>query len=59
MFGELSMGGRTRLAAQFKTIAALVSVGVSLAGDFPCAWAEPTGPGLRELVSFKRKVGLL
>ena len=32
---------------------------VSLAGDFPGAWAEHTGPGLRERVSFKRKVGLL
>jgi len=28
------MGGGTRMAAQFKVIAALVSVGVSLAGDF-------------------------
>jgi len=42
------MGGGTRMAAQFKVIAPLVSVGVSLAGDFPGAWAEPTGPGLRE-----------
>ena len=49
------MGGGTRMAAQFKVIAALVSVGVSLAGDFPGAWAEPTGPGLRERGSFKRK----
>jgi hypothetical protein len=47
------------MAAQFKVIAALVSVGVSLAGDFPGVWAEPTGPGLRERVSVKRKVGLL
>jgi hypothetical protein len=53
------MGGGTRMAAQFKVMAALVSFGVSLAGDFPGAWAEPTGPGLRERVSFKRKVGLL
>ena len=52
-------GGGTRMMAQFKVIAALVSVGVSLAGDFPGAWAEPTGPGLRERVSFERKVGLL
>jgi len=37
-------GGGTRMMAQFKVIAALVSVGVSLAGDFPGAWAEPTGP---------------
>jgi hypothetical protein len=58
-FGERSMGGGTRLAAQFKVITALVSVGVRLAGDFPGAWAEPTGPGWRERVSFKRKVGLL
>jgi hypothetical protein len=53
------MGGGTRMAAQFMVIAALVSDEVSLAGDFPGAWAEPTVPGLRERVSFKRKVGLL
>jgi hypothetical protein len=38
------MGSGTRMAAQFKVIAALVSVGVSLAGDFQGAGLSPPAP---------------